>query len=370
MSCGCNNEEKILIPVATSCAQAQLDSPPCDSQSGKFYDKSIEDFTVPGVGKIANLHVCQANLWGVGQYVGIVIGKSKYGFYKITEVGERILKVLNGCEKGNTVNKVAGNPEPGVVIPEGSVVFPAPPFGCSEYLKEQFSSLLEGDAGVDGVIKILNESDEICFFSTPEIETDAEVKDSFLFGGRWLNGCLVKLKKIFTGQGGKTICMPEAQSTNELSVTVDGVLKHKHIAYFDENGCLKKGKIAECVINDRRTFKIINQTIYNGLSQTVTVTNLSLSTPAPHVCSNENVYMELEAIINIAGGGAGSTVRAMVNGVQATVAKSLEGEPVFNSRRFFLPVTQSGSLTMLGEVTSGTPAALSSVTIVLIGFHL
>lgn len=366
MSCGCN-EEKIIIPVATACSQAQLDSPPCDSHSGKFYDKSIEDFTVPAVGKIGNLHVCQANLWAVGQYVGVVIGKSKYGFFRITEVGERVLKVLNGCEKGNTVNKVAGNPEAGTVLPEGSVVFPAPPFGCSEYLKEQFIQLLESEEGVDAVIKILNESDEICFLATPDLDSDPSHKAAFLFGGDWIGSCLRKIKKVFTGDSGKTLCMPEMTITSEASVVYNDVLTHKYLVYTDEKGCLRRGKPALCVAHDRKSLDLRLNNLYTGHTTSIAYSWAGLNAPSISLCGGA-VVAELELILVIEDAGAtGSIMNITVNGTQLQVAYVPAGESVFITRRVFVVATPGGTVTLQSNILFGTPVVASS-TVTLIGF--
>lgn len=368
MSCGCNDEGKILIPVATACAQAQLDSPPCNSQSGKFHDRSIEDFTVPAVGKISNLHVCQANLWGAGQYVGIVIGKSKYGFFRITEVGERVLKVLNGCEKGNSISKIAGNPEAGTVIPEGAVVFPAPPFGCSDYLAEQFMLLLE-TSGADGVIKILNESDEICFTATPDLDTDPDYRAAFLFGGDFIGSCLRKIKKIFTGQGGSTLCFPYMEIVNEESVVFQDVLSHKYLAYIDEKGCIKRGKPAKCVVNDRKTFKLTLNNLYEGHTTTAAYTWDALGAPSPSLCGG-TIAAELELILSVQDAGAtGTVMNITVNGTQHQVAYVPEGESVFITRRIFVYVNAGTDVvTLQCNIQSGTPV-IATGKVTLIGFH-
>ncbi len=366
MSCGCPNEEKILIPASTLCSDVQNEGSPCTSQSGKFHDRSIEDFTVPAVGKIANLHVCQAKLWGVGQYVGIVIGKSKYGFYRITEVGERVLKVLNGCEKGNTVNKVSGNPEPGTVIPEGAVIFPAPPFGCSDYLKEQFLTLLETE-GVDSIIKILNESDEICFYATPELDTDPDHQAAFLFGGTFIEACLRKIKNIFTGQGGKTLCMPLMAITNEASVIYNDVLTHKYLVYTDEKGCLKRGKPALCVAHNRKSLDLRLNNLYTGHTSSTAYAWAGLNAPSISLCGGA-VFAELELILVIEDAGAtGSIMNITVNGTQLQVAYVPPGESVFITRRVFVEATPGGTVTLQSNILSGAPVVASS-TVTLIGF--
>lgn len=367
MSCGCN-EEKILIPASTLCSDVQSEGSPCSSQSGKFHDKTIEDFTVPGVGKIGNLHVCQAKLWGVGQYVGVVIGKSKYGFFRITEIGERVLKVLNGCEKANTFKSIAGNPEEGYVIPEGAVVFPAPPFGCSDYLKLQFIQLLEGE-GHDAIIKILKESDEICFYATPEVEAEPSYKSSFLFGGTFVEGCLRKLKKIFTGNEGKTLCMPEAGSTNESDELFNDEVKMKYLAYFDEKGCLKKGKPAKCIVNNRKTFLPRMELLYNGKDVVLTQSWASLTAPTELItpCAQDSVWAELELSIGSENPGTNLTMGIYVNTSQQLIAYANDFS-TYISRRLLIQVTPGGNLTLEGRVIAGEPVNVIC-KVFLVGYY-
>lgn len=319
-----NCEDKIIVPVSTSCEGADsLENGSCQSFKGKFYDKSIAEFVVPQVGKIGFLNVCEANLWASSQFVGVCIGKSKYAFFRIVETGQHILKILNGCEKGNPESGIAGNPEPGTVIPENATLFPCPPIGCSSQLAQEFSSLLN-NYGADGVIKILKESDGICFTATPELD---ETETAHLFGGTFVDcdcspqqnsflSCLRKIVRIFTGQGGKTICMPDVNTTTYDDVDVDGDPISKRIAIFDERGCIKKGgTVKEAVNTGEFSFvKIIDhQELYNGITTTVTVNWDSLS--IPDQIGGRQIWADIE-LYTVLAGGPGCQLAAIVNSVE------------------------------------------------------
>lgn len=377
---GCNScgEEKIIVPVSTCCDSAQVETPACQSFSGKFYDKTIADFTVPGIGKVGGLTVCQANLWAKSQYVGVVVGKSKYAFFRIVDVGQQVLKVLNGCTKNDPDSPILGNPEPGIVLPEGSVIFPCPPVGCSDQLAEQFASLLE-NFGAEGVIKILKESDEICFTATPEI-SDEEV--THLFGGTMIDcdcapeassvlSCLRKLLRIFTGQSGKTLCFPDVGTTSIDDVTVDEEEVSKYLAYFDENGCLKKGAKAKDVADNHWKYQVENTLVVSrNQANFATDTLYWDSLNIPDVVNGRQIYAELEIVSGLAGVGdtPPTLLQTYVNsGLYFTLMLFGPGNDR-GTRTIRIPATAGGSFTVNEVHTNPQPGDVAFVQVTLIGY--
>jgi hypothetical protein len=214
----------------------------CPSKKGHFYDLTLEDFIVPNIGSETYIKVCDGSLWKVGQFIGIAMSGNKMAAFKITGIGTGKLKVLNGCDKSGD-NGIVDNPEVGTEIKKGSVFYAIPPTGCESGFAARLIQALEL-YGVESVINMLAEEDDICFTSVKDISEDEEVH---MFGGTmpdcecapdegW-SSCLRKLKKIFTGQGGRTLCMNDAATVS--SEPVNGV--PKRFALFDENGCIKKG---------------------------------------------------------------------------------------------------------------------------------
>ena len=214
----------------------------CSSKKGHFYDLTLEDFIVPNIGSETYIKVCDGSLWKVGQFIGIAMSGNKMAAFKITGIGTGKLKVLNGCDKSGD-NGIVDNPEVGTEIKKGSVFYAIPPTGCESGFAARLIQALE-QYGVQSVINMLADEDDICFTSVKDISEDEEVH---MFGGTmpdcecapdegW-SSCFRKLKKIFTGQGGRTLCMNDAATVS--SEPVDGV--PKRFALFDENGCLKKG---------------------------------------------------------------------------------------------------------------------------------
>lgn len=214
----------------------------CASKKGYFYDLTLEDFIVPNIGSETYIKVCDGSLWKVGQFIGIAMSGNKMAAFKITGIGTGKLKVLNGCDKSGD-NGIVDNPEVGTEIKKGSVFYAIPPTGCESGFAARLIQALEL-YGVEAVINMLADEDDICFTSVKDISEDEEVH---MFGGTmpdcecapddgW-SSCLRKLKKIFTGQGGRTLCMNDAATVS--TSPVGGV--PKRFALFDENGCLKKG---------------------------------------------------------------------------------------------------------------------------------
>jgi hypothetical protein len=351
MSCGCQTPV-IQIPVAQTCAEAQAQSSlgPCESFKGKFYDKSIEPFVFPKVGNIGSLMVCEASLWSTHQFVGIAIGNSQYAFLRIVGTGQNALKVLNGFVKDDSSKDIAGNPEPGTVIPQGSVLFPSPPMGGSEQLQLQFMQMLE-TYGSNGVIKILKESSDISFINTEELDTDVDYRGAYIFGGDWITNALRKIKKIFTGQGGRTLCFPDVGTTTDENVVVDGTPVKKYLAYFDEKKCLKRGKEVKQAISNHRLYDIRSVNITNALNTPITVVWSNLNLPEP--INNRSLFADLELSVVGGGGVSGATMTISLDGVNYLVIwiEPNKGEMV--SRRVLMPVNPSGSF-VYQCTTSGT----------------
>lgn len=211
----------------------------CVSNKGKFFDLTLEDFIVPEVGREAYLKVCDGSLWKAKQYIGVFYG-SNFAAFKITEVGTGSLKVLNGCDRSGD-NPFIGNPDKGTNIPAKSILCAIPPTGCSSDLTLRIVDVLT-TRGAPAILDILANSEEICFTSAPAVAEDEEVH---IFGGTKpdcdcapdasVSSCLRKIIKIFTGQGGRTLCMPEVATINLASA------EERRVAVFDENDCVKKG---------------------------------------------------------------------------------------------------------------------------------
>lgn len=218
----------------------------CVSNKGKFYDLTLEDFIVPEIGREAYLKVCDGSLWKAQQFIAIALSGSKIAAFKITEVGKGKLKILNGCDKSGD-NGILGNPDKGYNIPAKSVMYPIAPVGCDSGFALNVITVLKNQ-GTDAVLELLSDSSSICFTSVPNAGESEEVH---LFGGTKpdcdcapdasVSSCLRKIIKIFTGQGGRTLCMPEV-----ASVTFSG---EKRVAVFDESDCLKKGPTYEDLLN-------------------------------------------------------------------------------------------------------------------------
>jgi len=228
----------------------------CQSNKGRYYDASIEDFTVPKVGLEGYMKVCDGTLWKAGMYIGVIYSSSFCAF-KISQIGTKQLKLINGCDKSGE-NPIIGNPDPGTTIPKGATLFAIAPTGCGDNLSANIISTLER-YGVNTVLNILREAPEISFEAVKTIDED-EV--AHLFGGL-LPDCecadqqseswFRKILKIFTGQGGRTLCFPEVGSLDFREDSPSGQ-PARRIAVFDENGCLKKGQsrsdVESCAFNE------------------------------------------------------------------------------------------------------------------------
>ncbi len=258
MSCGCSskNECSCATGFSTEALASQefeaqmypevkksLSGAGCTSNKGRFFDLTLEDFIMPEVGREAYLKVCDGTLWKKGQFVGAMLSGNKMASFKITEVGTRKIKVLNGCDKSGE-NPFIGNPEKGTNIPEKSVIFPIPPSGCEAGLSEIILQALKSSGGTLTIEEVLANSNNICLTDTPDIEEDEE---AHLFGGTkpdcecaeqdW-SSCLRKLKEILVGPGGKYLCFPEIPIVT--GAPVDG--QQKRVAVFlPETGCLQAG---------------------------------------------------------------------------------------------------------------------------------
>lgn len=373
MSCGCN--KNIQIPVSTCCSNPSDETGQTTGQylRDKFYDKTTAPFVVPKVGGAGSLYVENPSRFSACQFVGICYGKSKYAFFKIHEISESKLVVINGCQKGNSDSPISGNPEPGEVLPTERVVFPAPPTGCQDQLQEKFAYLLE-NYGADGVIKILRDSDEIQFYSTPELD-DSET--AFLFGGT-MQDCecapeglipsfLRKIRKIFTGQSGKTLCMPEASVINEADVTVDGNPVSKRLAYFDEKGCLKKGRKVLEVVDDHHKVVPKYLSVYSGNTSLIALNITSLGLPKQIGSRQRYAIFEIWLVI---AGGAGCQFTGYINGGSyLTVYTGASGGGDQCSRQIAIPVTDNQNITFQGLVTAGSPTT-ASAAITLLRFEV
>lgn len=251
-NCGCNNTPNCgcstpkasyeVVDLNQGCSESTPGSE-CISNKGKFFDRTTESFVVPAVGKEVYIPVCNATLWAVGQFIAVNLTDNKIAAFRITGRTNKKIKVLNGCNSSGN-NGIIGNPEAGTVIPVDSVLYPIPPSGCASSEAARIIDTLT-EFGLEAVLQMLAESPDICFTNTPEL---AEDEEGHLFVGTKpdcdcapesaISSCLRKALDIFTGQAGRTLCMPEVATISIAQI--DGATP-KRIALFDENGCLKKG---------------------------------------------------------------------------------------------------------------------------------
>lgn len=369
MSCGCN--KTIQVPVSTCCNSPVDESvqPINEWLKDKFYDKTIGSFTIPAVGKTTILPVNNPSRFIAGQFLGIIIGKSKYAFLKIVEVNQTTLKLLNGCEKENPNTPIYGNPTPGTSYEEGLVIFPAPPTGCSSQLQQDFANLLS-TYGEEAILKIINDTDEIRLFSTPELADD---ESAFLFGGTQedcdcaptdpglVTSFLRKIRNIFTGQSGKTLCMPEASVINEADVTIDGNPVSKRLAYFDEKGCLKKGRKVLEVVDDHHKVVPKYLSVYSGSASLITLNTTSLGLPKQIGSRQRYAIFEIWLVI---AGVAGCQFTGYINGASyLTVYTGASGGADQCSRQIAIAVTDNQNITFQGLVNAGSPTASAAITL-------
>lgn len=372
MNCGCSNPH----PVSTCCGSPVDESviPTGQYLFDKFFDKTIASFTMPAVGSTCVIAVENPKRFTPYMFVCVVLSKTKYAYFKILEVGQQNLKVLNGYELGNPNNGIYGNPESGKTFEAELIVLPSPQIGQTD-LPIQFSNLL-ASYGEAGILKVLNETDEIKLFSTPELATD---ETAFLFGGTtetcdcapeqsglvasWLR----KIRNIFTGQSGKTLCMPEASVINEADVTVDGNPVSKRLAYFDEKGCLKKGRKVLEVVDDHHKVVPKYLSVYNGGTSLVTLNITSLGLPKQIGSRQRYAIFEIWLVI---AGVAGCQFTGYINGSSyLTVYTGASGGADQGSRQVAIPVTDNQNITFQGLVTAGSPTT-ASAAITLLRFEV
>lgn len=239
-----NYEQKgFEAPTDPQSIKSQFET--CVSHKGKFFDIITEEFVIPEVGKEAYIHLCEASLWQKGMWIGVYLPNNGLAAFKVTERKTKKIKVLNGCDKsGDTA--IYGQPAPGTLIANNSIIFPLPPRSCDAALAQEILDALNGEAGVAAVEEILSNSDNICFTNIPDLDAaeeghafvgtmpDCDCDDDELF-----SSCLRKVKRIFTGQSGKTWCMPDVAVVNLQPVND----VPKRLAVFDENKCLKAGPV-------------------------------------------------------------------------------------------------------------------------------
>lgn len=370
--CGCQNHE------VSQCCENPVDesiSPTGKYLYDKFYDKTIGSFTVPAVGSTCIIPVENPSRFGKYMYICIVLSKTKYAFFRILEIGQNSLKVLNGYELGNPNSFIYGNPEAGKTFEEDLIVLPCPPIGQTD-LQIQFSNLL-ASYGEAGILQVLNNTDEIRLFSTPEI---AEDETAFVFGGTTENcdcapdqsglvtSWLRKLINIFTGQGGRTLCMPQASVINEADVNIDGTPTSKRLAYFDERGCIKKGRKVLEVVDDLHRIKPVYVGVYNGLTTLVSVNTTNLGIPKQ--IGSRQRYAVFEVVCTVTGGAPGSQIDGLINGSQIIKAYTgPSGGADQAVRHYAVPVTDNQNIQLQGTIVSGSPA-YANCTIQLLRFEV
>lgn len=259
-NCGCGTsnqgDQNDLVRKNFSAMGIPLSGPPQSGVCRKFYDEILEDFIVPKVGSSTYIKLAKGANWKEGMFIGIPMSGNMLAAFKITQVLNSKIKILNGCDQSGD-NGIIGNPEAGETIKKGSIFFPIPPTGCDSGLASIIINTLE-QSGVVSVLNILQESEDICFTSTKDL---SENEEGHLFAGTmpdnpsssiW-SSCFRKLKKIFTSQNGRCICTPEAEVINSS-------LPANRVALFNEDGCIKKGPLfnefKSCSSNPSETLSI------------------------------------------------------------------------------------------------------------------
>lgn len=256
-NCGsCDEPKPVQFVEVPTCAGSE-DSSLCQSQKGKFYDRIIEPFVVPTVGRTGRVYVCEGKLWAKCQWIGMCIGSEKIAAFQIVDVTNKYITVLNGCKTGEAI---LGNPEPATEYKEGTVIYPIPPQGCSQGFCTKVAEAIRS-CGSDAVLEVLQDSEEICFTTVPTLGEDEK---AHLFGGimpdqdcqcdeygysapvqgesLW-SSCIRKLNKIFTLVGGRSLCMPEAPEYDP-DLDTENLARE---AIFDKKGCLRKGgAVGDC----------------------------------------------------------------------------------------------------------------------------
>ena len=252
MSCNCgsnnpnNDGESAYFPTIPFCPDA-IQQSQTETNKGKYFDRNIESFVMPKVGKQVNVHIPDSALWSKGMWVGIAYGNTKTLFMLIAGKGVGYIRLVNGCNISDD-EPIVGNPDPGTEIPADSIIYAVPP-QCDTGACATLSNLI-ATCGVDGVLMALANSPNICFANVLDLENAGQ--EVFFAGLTKPNDdcdcegivarCLRAVIKIFTGSAGRTMCMPEAPTTNDADVIVDSSPVSKKYAYFDEKGCLKKGR--------------------------------------------------------------------------------------------------------------------------------
>lgn len=251
--CGATSPvETKFFPTVPECpGQIPFSASGCISQKGKFYDKILHDLLVPLSGQEVKAYVCEPGLWNTCQWIAMCYGSNDIAIFKVIGIAGDHIKLVNACSDGG---EIEDNPEPGSKISAGSVLYPVPPPWCSTELCNKLTAALEnGDCACQGVLSCLQNSEEVCFSSVPEIEEGEELH---LFGGTMLTeegnendnpslwkSCLKKLKEIFTGYTGKSICFADLPETTTAPDIINGSPVAKRTVLLDGLGCLRKGPI-------------------------------------------------------------------------------------------------------------------------------
>lgn len=252
--CGAEQQaEREFFPTVPTCpGQIPFNAAGCISTKDKLYDKILHDLLIPISGQEVKAYVCEPSRWSACQWVAVCYGDNKIAIFKIVGLGSDHLVLVNACQDGEPIED---NPQPGSKLGSGSVIYPVPPPWCSETLCKKITSAIENeDCACQGVLNCLANSEEVCFSSVPEIQEGEELH---LFGGTMLTeegnendnpslwkSCIKKLKEIFTGYTGKSICFSDLPETTIAPDIIDGSPVSKHSVLLDGFGCLRKGPAA------------------------------------------------------------------------------------------------------------------------------
>jgi hypothetical protein len=241
-------EQQFFPTVPTCPGETPFKANGCISNKGKFYDNILHNLIIPISGQEVKAYVCEPKLWSSCQWAAICY-QNKIAIFKVLGLGSDHLILVNACQDGQPIED---NPPPGTALNEKSVIYPVPPPWCSEALCNKITNALsDPECACAGVLNCLANSEEVCLSSVPELEEGEEVH---LFGGTMLTeqgnsnddpslwkSCLRKIKEIFTGYTGTSICFSNLPETSTSPDIVDGSPVAKRQVLLDGFGCLRKG---------------------------------------------------------------------------------------------------------------------------------
>lgn len=279
--CGNGNTEENCVQIpcpttgdtenASTTPDEIIDNPiiACNSNKGKYYDKTIANFVVPSVGNTVNVAVCEPSLWSSCQWLAVCYPTNQIAYFKVVAVTpeDGLITLLNACSDGEPIRN---NPSIGTVISLGAVIYAVAPPWCTQDIKNLITEIIEsGEEDItDSIMEILNDAENVCFQSIPDL---SDGREAHLFGGDYdgspyqsnpslLQSCLRKLRRIYTRFTGRTICFQDIPTTSDDPEGSPPV--PKRYVYLDGNNCLRKGAI----VNSNTCGDSLNQETLDAIS--------------------------------------------------------------------------------------------------------